>query len=55
MWIFRYTWCLFRGHAFVDITSTMHPYRYCLHCGKVKEPAVILRSRTVQTSTLHIH
>jgi hypothetical protein len=38
MWIFRYTYCLFNGHAYIDITSTQRSYRYCLHCGDIKEP-----------------
>jgi len=45
MWIFRYTYCLFQGHAFVDIKTSRDPYRYCLHCGKIIEPAAILKDR----------
>lgn len=38
MWIFRYTYCLFKGHAYVDVINIpRHPYKYCLRCGKVKE------------------
>jgi hypothetical protein len=47
MWIFRII-CLFRGHAFVDITTAEHPYQYCLHCGKEDHKAVYAR---VQVNT----
>ncbi len=47
MWIFRFTYCIFRGHAFVDIPKTDRPYQYCLHCGKVKEPAAIQKRHTL--------
>jgi hypothetical protein len=39
MWIFRFMYCIFQGHAFIDITNSVHPYQYCMHCGKVKEPS----------------
>ncbi len=44
MWIFRYTYCLFAGHAYVDITNGPRPYQYCLHCGKMKEPIAFLKN-----------
>ena len=47
MWIFRFTYCLFQGHAFLDITNTSRPYQYCLHCGKVKEPPAFLKSHKI--------
>ena len=50
MWIYRFTYCLFQGHAFVDITATRHPYRYCLHCGKMLEPGHVEKARTP-----HVH
>jgi hypothetical protein len=37
MWIFRYTYCMFQGHAFMDIVTDRQPYRYCLHCGKIAD------------------
>ena len=43
MWIFRYTYCLLQGHAFVEITSTNRPYKYCLHCGKMEEPVAVYK------------
>jgi hypothetical protein len=43
MWIFRFTYCLFQGHAFVDINNTHKAYQYCLHCGKVQEPEAFLK------------
>jgi hypothetical protein len=46
MWIFRFTYCLIQGHAFVDIPSSDRPYQYCLHCGKMKEPIAILKRHT---------
>lgn len=55
MWIFRYTYCLFRGHAFVDITSAERPYQYCLHCGKVKEPAFVLKNHAMRANAVHVH
>jgi hypothetical protein len=36
MWIFRYTYCVIQGHAFVDIVTDRQPYQYCLHCGKIE-------------------
>ncbi len=51
MWIFRFTYCLFQGHAFVDITSTDRPYKYCLHCGHVKEPIALLKRHTIKPAT----
>jgi hypothetical protein len=53
MWIFRFTYCLFQGHAFVDIPSTNRPYQYCLHCGHVKEPAVLLKRHNGQPVSEH--
>jgi hypothetical protein len=53
MWIFRYTYCLFQGHAFVDITQTRRPYQYCLHCGKIKEPAAVLKNHELHTCADH--
>jgi hypothetical protein len=38
VWILRFTYCLLQGHAYIDVTATPQPYRYCLHCGKVEEP-----------------
>jgi hypothetical protein len=49
MWIFRYTYCLFQGHAFVDITTPQKPYKYCLHCGKVQEPSSILVNNRIHS------
>jgi hypothetical protein len=49
MLIFRYIYCIFQGHAYVDITSTHRPYKYCLHCGKIQEPVTVLK----QTHTAH--
>jgi hypothetical protein len=47
MWILRFFYCLFEGHAFVDITTAERPYQFCLRCGKIKEPtAVRVRSRS---------
>jgi hypothetical protein len=43
MFIFRYIYCAFQGHAFVEITSTRQPYKYCLHCGKMQEPTSLLK------------
>jgi hypothetical protein len=53
MWIFRYTYCLFQGHAFIDITQTSRPYQYCLHCGKIKEPRAILKTRELHSCADH--
>jgi hypothetical protein len=52
MWIYRFTYCLFQGHSFIDITSSIRPYQYCLRCGKVKEPSAYLRAVPVH---VHIH
>jgi hypothetical protein len=52
MWIFRYTYCLLEGHAFVDITATRHPYKYCLHCGKILEPGYVIKGRHLQTERI---
>jgi hypothetical protein len=49
MLIFRYIYCIFQGHAFVEITTTRRPYRYCLHCGKIVEPSSVLK----QTRSAH--
>jgi hypothetical protein len=51
MWIFRFTYCFFQGHAFVDVTTTERPYQYCLHCGKVKEPVAIVKQRTFHSAS----
>jgi hypothetical protein len=53
MWIFRYTYCLLQGHAFVDITQTRRPYQYCLHCGKIKEPQAFLKNRELHSCADH--
>ena len=53
MWIFRFTYCLFRGHSFIDITSSRKPYKYCLHCGKIQEPIAILRHSSSQDADLN--
>jgi hypothetical protein len=46
MSIFRIIYCIFEGHAYVDVVTTpRQPYQYCLHCGKVKEPVAILKTR----------
>jgi len=45
MWIYRYTYCLIQQHAYVDITTLDRPYRYCLRCGKVKEPLAYLKKQ----------
>ncbi len=37
MWILRYVYCIFQGHAFVDIVTDHRPYQYCLHCGKISD------------------
>ena len=50
MWIYRFTYCLFQGHSFVDITSSARPYQYCLRCGKVKEPSAFWKPIPV-----HVH
>jgi hypothetical protein len=42
MWIMRYFYCLFEGHAFVDVTTAKRPYQFCLRCGKIKEPTAVL-------------
>jgi len=44
MWILRFLYCCIEGHAFVDITSSSRPYRWCLRCGKIKEPVACLKS-----------
>jgi hypothetical protein len=44
MWIYRYTYCLWQKHAYVDITTSEQPYQYCLRCGKVKEPLYVLKN-----------
>jgi hypothetical protein len=49
MWIYRYIYCPFHGHAYIDITPTTRPYQYCLHCGKIKEPAAVLKNRNVHS------
>jgi hypothetical protein len=49
MWIFRFTYCLIQGHAFVDITHTAKPYQYCLHCGKVQSPVAFLKSHGIHS------
>jgi len=49
MWIFRYTYCLFKGHSYIDITSPKQSYRYCLHCGKIVEPESIFKKYAKQT------
>ena len=53
MWIFRFTYCLFQGHAYVDITSATRPYQYCLHCGKVQEPGTVLEHHTCESTVVH--
>jgi hypothetical protein len=45
MWILRFIYCLLQGHAFIDVTTTNQPYRYCLHCGKVREPVILAADR----------
>ena len=40
MWVFNFIVCIFRGHAFADISMEKSPYRYCLRCGKVETPPV---------------
>jgi hypothetical protein len=44
MWILRFLYCCLDGHAFVDTTSSSRPYRFCVRCGKIKEPAAFLKS-----------
>jgi len=45
MRIISWIYCLFEGHAFIDVTATERPYQFCLRCGKIKEPtAVLVRS-----------
>jgi hypothetical protein len=53
MWIVRFTYCLFRKHAFIDITSSRRPYQYCMRCGYVKEPVAILKSHRVHIPQAH--
>jgi len=53
MWIFRFTYCLFQGHAFVDVSSTDRPYQCCLHCGQVKEPIAFLKRHTSPSTSEH--
>jgi hypothetical protein len=45
MCILRFTYCLLQGHAYIDVTATPQPYRYCLHCGKVHEQATVPMKR----------
>ena len=54
MWIFRFTYCLFQGHAFVDITNTKRPYQYCLHCGTIKEPVAVEKTITLRSISEHM-
>lgn len=49
MWIHRYLYCMFQGHAFIDITTNRNPYQYCLHCGKIREPAFVIRNRSLKS------
>jgi hypothetical protein len=49
MWIISHIFCLFEGHAFIDITHTTKPYQYCLRCGKIKEPGFILKPRELHS------
>lgn len=51
MWIYR-LYCLVQGHAFVDITTSRRPRKYCLHCGKILEPGYILKGRHLQTQRI---
>lgn len=69
MWILRYTYCIFQGHAFVDIVTDKKPYQYCLHCGKVEyfqnhkrirkdhdlNPGRLIFSEITETDTLAQH
>jgi hypothetical protein len=48
MWFYRFIFCLFQGHSYIDITFTRRPYKYCLHCGKIKEPVAILKIQNPQ-------
>jgi hypothetical protein len=48
MWIFRFTYCLFNGHSFIEITKLQGNYHYCLHCGKTKEPLTVLKNEVAQ-------
>jgi hypothetical protein len=53
MWILRFTYCLFAGHAFIDITNTKQPYQYCLHCGKVKVQDRLSDVRHMRSTAVH--
>jgi hypothetical protein len=52
MWIFRFLYCFFEGHAFMDITTTQKPYKYCFRCGKVKEPISILVKKHIPSEPI---
>jgi hypothetical protein len=43
MWIIRTIECWLHGHSYIDVTTETRPYRYCLHCGKIEEPAAVLK------------
>jgi hypothetical protein len=49
MGIFRFIYCLFNGHAYIDIVDDRRPYQYCLRCGKIEEPVAVLKRVTVST------
>lgn len=53
MWIFKFIYCVFNGHNFVDVTATIHPYQYCLHCDQVKEPVAIEKNRVSYSTASH--
>jgi hypothetical protein len=53
MWIYRFVYFLFQGHAYIDINSIQRPYRYCLHCGEIMEPAAVLKNLHMKLDQAH--
>jgi len=44
MWIIKTIECRLHGHSYIDVNAENRPYHYCLHCGKIEEPAAVLKT-----------
>lgn len=53
MWILKIIQCFLQGHIYKDINKAGRRYKYCLRCGKVKEPTAILINDRICSKPVH--